>query len=163
MATTNIPDTDEIDVDAGLAPSVEAKNARVIASAVGIVHAQENVTLEKSASLALITKADINMSKSGSYWTIARSVEAENTGSLGIVAGNVKINRGWVGIVAAPRAEISEDSRVFMGPAAAAIIGLALLGVFGIVSAMVPRLLRQVGEQWPDLDRQAIEWMKEHG
>ncbi len=163
MDTTDIPDTDEIDVDAGFAPTIEAKNASLIASAVGIVHAQENVTLEKSASLALITKADIDMSKSGSYWTIARSVEANNTGSVGIVAGNVKINRGWVGIVAAPRAEISEDSRVFIGPSAAAIIGLALLIVSGIVSAMVPRLLRQAGEQWPDFDKQAIEWMKSHG
>jgi hypothetical protein len=79
---------------------------------------------------------------------------------MAVVASEVRISRGWVGIVASPNVELSEDSRVIIGPAAALIIAAAVLGVFGIAVVLAGVLARRASQWRPNIPVPSLSWKR---
>ena len=83
-----------------------------------------NATIRQGGANALGALGDVSITQGGSFVTAARTVRA---------------NQSYLGVVVSPRVEISEDSRVLLGPAQAAIAG----AMMGAVLAVLGRLLRR--------------------
>ena len=61
-----------------------------------------------------------------------------------LVTGEADVKHSWVGIVIAPKATVSEDSRVIISTKAALIIAAAVLGGFGLVALAFALGMRRV-------------------
>ncbi len=105
-------------------------------SCVGIVNAEGGATITQSGVGAILARADAQATQVGSAAIVANSVSGDRIYNVATVASDVTVSRSWIGVALSPRMQVSDDSRVIVGPLAALIIVVALLGVFGIVAAV---------------------------
>lgn len=105
-------------------------------SCAGIVNSQAAASLEQSGAGAVIAQGPVEATRSGAVAIVATSVSGDHAYSCVTVASDISLSRSWVGVALSPRMQLSEDSRVIIGPVAALIIAVAILGVFGIVAAL---------------------------
>jgi len=129
-------------------PAVEAVKNTIVASitseggvdvstsGVGILNAEGDATVSQSGAGAIVTRGDAAVHQSGSAAIVANSVGGDRVYNLATVAREVSVSRSWIGVALSPKMQVSEDSRVIVGPVAALIIVVALLGAFGIVAAV---------------------------
>ncbi|MDH4139802.1 MAG: hypothetical protein OEV43_04455 [Coriobacteriia bacterium] len=119
-----------------VASSVVAEHdAEVTGSLAGVVNAQGDATVSQTGSLAIMARGDVEATQTGAGAIVSRSMSGEGIYSCIAAAGDMSVRRGWIGVAISPKMEVSEDSRVFIGPRAAFIIAAAILGIFGIVAA----------------------------
>lgn len=157
MDTTEITDSENVETTAA-ASVATAGDAKITTSFVGIVNAEGGAQVSQSAGLAVVSGADASISQAGAATVIAKSVSGEKFGSGVILAGDVSVSHGWVGIVASPKVELSDNSRILIGPVAALIIGAGILGVFGIAVAIAWILARRASEWRPKVP--SISWQR---
>lgn len=110
-------------------------DANVSTSVIGLLN---GVTTNVKQSLAGAVVADANASVSQSVTPaiVARHVETTGSASAVTVAEDVTATKSWIGLMAARNATLSEDSRVIIDWKGAIILGLFLLGGFGIVAVV---------------------------
>ncbi|MDP2182132.1 MAG: hypothetical protein Q8K99_06150 [Actinomycetota bacterium] len=140
-ANVNEPmeETDETEghVHNTLAPSVVSeRDVEVTASFAGIVNAQGGATLNQSGACTIFAQGNVDANQAGAAAIVTRTLSGEGVYAGAIVAGDVSVGKSWVGLVLSPNMQVSEDSRVIIGPVAALIIALAIFGVFGVVAAL---------------------------
>jgi hypothetical protein len=122
--------------------SVEG-GATVSASMVGMLSAGD-VTLRQSAVGAVMADGDASVSQAFSPLIVGRRVETSGTVNCLTVAEESSATRSWIGLMAARNATLLEGSRVLIDWRAALILGLVVLGGFGIVAVVVWLAARRV-------------------
>jgi hypothetical protein len=155
----NEADWEEIEADIAEISSsavmrVSAEEAAIASSAVGLVTAQGDVTMQAAAAAVIIASGDVTLDKGGANAVIAghdiaieRGVGSTfiagndiriNQGGGGLfVASKIKVKRGFVGVLLAREATVSEDSRVILDRTSAAwfggLLGAVLVLGFGVL------------------------------
>lgn len=109
-------------------------DVEISTSCTGVVSAEGNSAITQSGAGAIIARGDVEATQSGSVALVASSVTGDHTYSVVTLASDVAVSRSWIGVALSPRMQVSDDSRVLIGPIAALIIVVAALGVFGIVA-----------------------------
>jgi hypothetical protein len=139
----------------GLAVSGDAE---ISTSAVGVILAKQNVDFRQGWVNDVLSTGNVSVSQGGTAMMIGRSATLENAGSAVLLAGDVKVSRGWIGLLLAGKTEVSEDSHVIIGTRAALIIAAALLGGFGLVAIALLIGSGRVAKQWNP--KMLGEWAK---
>ena len=125
-----------------------AGDASFSTCATAIVSAKQNVDLRQGWASVVVAGGDVTLAQGGSALMIGRSMAMESAGSAAVVAGEANVSRGWVGILLAGKAEVADDSRVFINTRAAIIIAAALLGGLGFVALAMLYSSGRVARQW---------------
>lgn len=112
-------------------------DAEVTASAVPILSAKGDATFRQAYASAFIAGGDVKIVQGGAPLILGKSVDIEQGGAIAMVTGEASVKRGFIGVLLSPRADVSDDSRVVVGPKAALIIGAVLLGGFGLVALAI--------------------------
>lgn len=129
-------ETGELDAaQSAIASLTTHGDANVSTSVIGLLN---GVTTNVKQSLAGAVVADANASVSQSVTPaiVARHVETTGGASAVTVAEDVTATKSWIGLMATHNATLSEDSRVIIDWKGAVILGLFLLGGFGIVAVV---------------------------
>jgi hypothetical protein len=122
--------------------SVEG-DASIRTSAVGVMNAG-TASVHQSLIGAVLTDGDATVSQSLTPLVAARKATLDNAASCMMVTGEASATRSWIGLMAARNATLSDDSRVIIDWKAALIIGVVLLGGFGLLAAAVFVAARRV-------------------
>jgi len=143
---------DDVQANLSAVGSVSAKKLSATGSALGMTNVDGDATITASASPLVIARGDTTIQQSyasavivggGSFTRIRQSgapvmvgktVEVSQSGAVVIAGGEVSVKKSWVGVVLAPKAEISDDSHVVVSQRSALIIAAAILGGFGLVA-----------------------------
>ena len=115
--------------------SVEG-DATVSASIVGMLSSGD-VTLRQSAAGAVMADGDATVSQAFSPLIVGRKVETSGTVNCVTIAEESSVTRSWIGLMAARNATLHEGSRVVIDWRAALILGLLMLGGFGIIACVI--------------------------
>ncbi|MBN2405064.1 MAG: hypothetical protein JXE06_05735 [Coriobacteriia bacterium] len=111
--------------------------ARLERAGAGGILAAGDVELEQAGAGVLVVGGDASIATGGAQWMLAAGdVSVATGGALAIAARSVSIQKGWVGIIASPYAEIAEDTRVVFDPRSAAVFGAALGSLFALGVAL---------------------------
>lgn len=120
-------------------------DVEITTSVAGIVAAKGDVSIHQAVAGWVVGSNDVTVNQGGSTAVIANKYSIESGVNAVVVATEADVSHGWVGFLLAPKARISEDSRVFIDTTAALIIGgliagailvaAVLLSVFGVRAA----------------------------
>jgi len=110
--------------------------ARVTSSIAGFVNAQGDATLAQSASAVVLSQGNADIERSAVAALVTRTMTGDRVYNAASVSGEMSVSRSWIGVALTPHLQVSEDSRVFIGPVGALIIAAAIFGVFGILAAL---------------------------
>jgi hypothetical protein len=102
----------------------------------GIVNSQGEASIDQGGAGAIIVQGPVEATRSGAVAIVASSVNSDHAYSAVAVGSDVSLRRSWIGVALSPRMQVSEDSRVIIGPMAALIIAVAIFGLFGIAAAL---------------------------
>lgn len=154
------PDGDA-SVQARVIPTVTAAHdASLTSSLAGVVNSQGDADLNQSGAAAVIAQGAVGISQGGAGAIVSRSVAGESMGSGLVVASDVRVSRGWIGVIASPNVEISDDSRVLIDPRAALIIAIAIFGVFGLGVVLAAMLARRAMQWRPKIPVPSVQWRR---
>ncbi|MDO9173692.1 MAG: hypothetical protein Q7V62_02740, partial [Actinomycetota bacterium] len=119
-------------------------NAAITASVTPLVLSQGATTVQQSYASAVIVGggAQTRIHQAAAPIIVGKTTDMVQSGAGVLVTGEANVHRSWVGMVVSPKATISEDSRVLISPAAALIIGLALITGIGVVAVVAVLLAR---------------------
>ena len=112
-------------------------DATITASASPIVHAKGDIHVRQAYTSAVVAGGTVDMSQSLAPIIVGKKLSVNQGGGVVMLAGEAKVKNGFVGVLLAPSATVSEDSRVLLSTAGALIIAAALLGGFAIVAAVM--------------------------
>lgn len=156
-AGTSSSDIEEI-VENTARLSAPGYDVRASASLVGLACAQRDMTVDKSAMVVANIDGNARIDKSFAEVLVAGDVTGENFGTAVLVSRAAEIKRGWVGIAVAPGMTVSEDSKVIIGPKAALIIAVALLGVAGLALVFVYEAASRMARWRPSVP--SVHWRR---
>jgi hypothetical protein len=125
-------------------------------SATALVSAQGAVTIHQAVSWGVFSKGDVSVQQGGSVLVVARDYSVESGAAAAVIATEAKVSGSWVGFLLAPKANLSDDSRVFIGTVGALIIGGAILLGFGILAVAGIRTARAAMAWRPKLP--GLKW-----
>lgn len=150
---TSVVRTEADDLTASMSAIASAKVAGPLsatASAVGVATVSGDVTANLSSLGAVATSAQANVNQSyagmvasngdlRAHQTLASTMIARTAsieqGAAGVVAGSqVQVRRGFVGLLLASEADLSEDTRVLLSGRSLGVMAVAVLGGFGLVA-----------------------------
>jgi hypothetical protein len=103
-------------------------------SSTPLVYAKGDATIRQSYASALVAGETVEMSQALAPLVAGRVITIDMGGGAALVAGEARIQRGWIGVLLSGKTEMSDDTRVLIGTRAALIIGAALLGGFALVA-----------------------------
>jgi hypothetical protein len=85
----------------------------------------DNVEVSQGGGVIFIAKDELEIKQGGGQWMIGfRKLEVEQGGCAVMLAGRAEVSRGFIGVLAARRAELKEGSRVLMTLPQALVAGL---------------------------------------
>lgn len=111
-------------------------DAFVSASAAGLVTAGY-AEVRQGLAGAVVSDGEAKVSQSFTPLISARRVDMAGSANCLTFADEASATRSWIGLVAARNVTVSDDSRVIIDWRGAIILGLFMLGGFGIVAAVV--------------------------
>lgn len=111
-------EADQLEMVQGGVGLARTQTAHLTASQAGAVLSEGDVTLEQSGAQMLMARGEVTMDQSGAVAMVARSVKAENSGVVFLLANEVE---GSVNAAFGPR-----ESAIF-GIVAGAVAGLVML------------------------------------
>lgn len=128
-------------------------DAAITASFAPAVMTKGETTIQQSYTSAIIVGGGANTKIHQAFAPIivGKTMDASQSGACLMVTGEAEVKHSWVGIVLAPKAEISEDSHVIITTGAALIIGAALFGGLGLVALAVTLGVRRVMHWRPSI------------
>lgn len=133
-----------------IASATVAGPADVRASLVGML-STGSLELHQSIAAAMIVDGDASIDQGGAQVMVARSVQIEGGGAVAIVADEANVARSWIGVMAARNATLSDDTRVLIDARGGLILGLLLLGGFGVVAGAIYMGARHLAARIPHL------------
>lgn len=114
--------------------------ARIEQGLTGGVLTAGDVELHQAAAGAIIAGGDVEVTQGGSQWLLAAGdVTVGQGGAAAIAARSVSIQKGWVGVVASPHAQIGDGVKVVLDPKGAAIFGAAVGSMIALGIALAIR------------------------
>ncbi len=134
-------------------------DAAVSLSVVPILSAKGGATFRQSYASAFVSGGDVSVSQGGAPLIIAREVNIDTGGGVAVLTSEATIRHSWIGVLLARRADVSDDTRVFLNTRGALILAAALLGGFGIIAIALYFSAKSVSEwrpNWPS-------WMQHDG
>jgi hypothetical protein len=128
-------------------------DATVTASMIPAVLTRGDMTVQQSYASAIIVGGggDTKVHQAAAPLIVGRTMDLSQAGGALLVAGEADVKGSWVGVVLAPKATISEDSRVFISTRAAIIIAAALFGGFALVALVMALGVRRAMRWRPTL------------
>jgi hypothetical protein len=123
-------------------------DAEIVASAVGVL-TTGSVDVHQSGACAMMVDGDASIDQSAVQVAVAHRIDIESGGAGIVVADEVSVAHGWVGVMAARNAALSDDSRVIIDGRSALIIGGLLFGGLGLVAIAVCLGARRVAARIP--------------
>jgi len=126
-------------------------DAEVSLSAVPFLVSRGDATFRQAYASAFIAGGDIAVSQGGAPLIVGKKVTIDSGGGAVLLAGKARVSRGWIGLLFAKDAEISDDSRVVLTTRGALIVAAALLGGFGLIAIGVYCGARKLARWKPDL------------
>lgn len=163
-----------LEVQSSAVGSLKAEEAGVVSSAVGVVSATGDVSIDSSfagavlaggavdmtqaGSIDVLTKGDVSMHQAGTVVLLSGRDVTIDTGGAGVsMARTTTVRNGWVGFLLSGRTELSDDSRVILDAKAAAVFGLVFGGImilaFGGLAGWGWWRYRQWRATWPQMPR----------
>lgn len=137
-------ETGELDAtQSAIASLTTHGDAHVSGSAIGLLNGV-TTNVKQSVAGAVIADANALVEQSLTPAIVARHVDVTGSASAVTVAEDVTATKTWIGLMAARNATLSEDSRVLIDWKGAIILGLFLLGGFGLVAVVVWFAARRV-------------------
>jgi hypothetical protein len=132
------------------------RDVSVSMSCAGIVNSQGEASVDQSGVGAIIAQGPVQATRSGAVAIVASNLSGDHAYSAVAVGSDVSLSKSWVGVALSPRMQVSEDSRVLIGPIAALIIAVAIFGVFGIALALGVVVVRRAMTWRPKVP--AVSW-----
>jgi hypothetical protein len=120
------------------------------------VNSQGKASIDQSGAGAIIVQGPVEATRSGALAIVASSVSGDHAYSAVAVGSDVSLSKSWVGVALSPRMQVSENSRVIIGPIAALIIAVAIFGVFGVAAALGVVVVRRAMTWRPKVP--AVSW-----
>ena len=117
--------------------------ARVRNSAVGMLTVNGDAKLKRGCAGAIVAEGDVAVTQGGAGLIMGRSVGVEQGGGCVMVGTETTVQRGWIGLLLARKADFSDDSRVLIDWKAALILAAVMLGLFGVVVVVMFLLARK--------------------
>lgn len=137
-------------------------DATVSLSAVPILKVDGDASFKQAYASAVLASNSLSVKQGGSPVMLARSLEVTQGGSVAMIAGEADVRQSYVGVLLSPKATLSEDSRVLVGPKAALIIAAAILGGFGLVALVMVLGAKRVAQWRPRIDLSHVKpWIAE--
>ncbi len=162
MSAIGSADTGTFDATASAVGMLTADgDASVSLSAVPIISAKGDASIRQNYTSAIIVGGDVEMSQAFAPIIVGKQTTLDHSAGAVIFAGEATVEKGWVGVVLARDAQISDDSRVLVSTKAALIIAAALLGGFGLIALVLAYGTKQALEwmpNMPDFDELADRW-----
>lgn len=118
-----------------------AHDASVSKSSVGFMSA-ETAVMQKGGVGIMKIDGDGELHQGGSSLIVAQRLNMDSSGAGAIMATKATAARSWIGLLAAGKVKLEDDSRVIVDMRAGLIIGAFLLGGMGILSAAMMRSRR---------------------
>lgn len=128
-----------------------------------LVNVHGDASIRQSYASALVAGGTVEMSQALAPIVAGREVHIDMGGGAAVVAGDVKVERGLIGVLIAGRAEVGDETRVLIGTRAALIIGGVLLGGFALLAVAGVLGARKLAEWRPvDFDELAehLPWLR---
>jgi len=153
------PAEETSDTTRGVVASVtSAGEARISSSIAGFVSAQGDASVAQSASAVVLAQGNSDIEQSAVAALVTRTMTGDRVYNAASVSGEMSVSRSWIGVALTPRLQVSEDSRVIIGPVGALIIATAIFGVFGILAALGYFAARRAMQWRPKVP--AVSWHK---
>jgi hypothetical protein len=145
---------DRAEVSTSAVCLLKAGDAEITTSAVGAMSVSGDVEFSSSALGAVLAAGDIHLSKAGGSVLLAgkdihieqgggstlvagRDMKIKQGGGMILVANHAKVEHGFIAVLAARDAEISEDSRILMDTRSAMMFGAALGTVLVVAMTLI--------------------------
>ena len=132
-------------------------------SAAGLVSADGSASIHQAVAWGVFSGGDVKVSQAASVLTVAQGYRVDSGAAAAVVAGEATIKHGWIGFLFAPKATISEDSKVLLSTKAALIIAAALFGGFALVAVVMALGVRRVMSWRPQSNVPTIPQMPDFG
>lgn len=110
-----------------------ARDVQVITSLAGIVAVKGDARLEQTGAGAIAVEGDVDANQSIAGALVGQNVTGERVFTGAAVARDLSVRNSRIGLALAGKMQVSDDSRVLIGPVAALIFVGAILGFFGLV------------------------------
>lgn len=132
-------------------------------SSTPLVNVHGDASIRQSYASALVAGGTVEMTQAVAPLVAGREVHIDLGGGAAVVAGDVKVERGFIGVLLAGRAEVGDETRVLIGTRAALIMGGVLLGGFALLAIAGVLGVRKLAEWRPvDFDEFAehLPWLR---
>ncbi len=104
----------------------------------------DTLDMKDSGAGAVSTVGPVDMRESGAGLIVADApVEMKQAGAGVLVANEVRVENGWVGVLASKHTEVTGDARILVGLREAAILGVVAGVVFGLFDALLRATARR--------------------
>lgn len=131
-------------------------NATITASATPIVHAKGDINIRQSYTSAVIAGGDLEISQAVAPIIVGKQLSIEQGGGVVLLAGDAQVSKGFVGVLLAPKATLSDDTKVLLSTKAALIIAAAIFGGFALVAVVLVLGARRVMSWRPGINLPAL-------
>jgi hypothetical protein len=126
-----------------IASAVVSGDANLSGSAVGMISAAGSAGLERGCACVVMSEGDVAVKQGCAGLIMGKRVELEQSGGGVMIGGETEVRRGWIGLLLARKATLSEDSRVLFDWKAALILAAVMLGIFGVILVIAFILARR--------------------
>jgi hypothetical protein len=133
-------DHSDVRAHRGFFPIVKGDRVSVTQAGGSVFLSNTDLTVNQGGAHLMLTRGDATIHQGGANALGARgSVSITQGGAFFTAARAVTASRSYLGVVLAPSVEISDDSRVLLGPVPAIALGVAM----GTTLAVLGRLMRR--------------------
>jgi hypothetical protein len=131
-------------------------SANLSMSAAGFTYARDDVDLSWSSAKLTVAGREIRMQNAGSQLVVANGrVRLSNAAAGAVLAREASIERGYVGLLVAGKAELAEGTKVLLRPGGAAAMGAGFAAGLLLALAFLWPLFGRVLKRRP--------WRARHG
>ncbi|PKQ19321.1 MAG: hypothetical protein CVT66_10675 [Actinobacteria bacterium HGW-Actinobacteria-6] len=107
-------------------------------SGAGAIAAQGDITMDRSGAGAILAGGNVSIVQGGAETILSGGSVSVESGGVGVViAREVAIKDGWVGLACGGNVEIGNDVEVMFGPREAVFIGAAFGAVFALIFGLI--------------------------
>ena len=139
-------------VGSAVAFATAGGDAVITASMTPLVYAKGDVHIRQSYTSAVLAGGDMKISQAGAPVIIGKKLSIEQGGGIVMLAGEAEVNHGFIGVLLAPKATISDDTKVLLSTKAALVIAAALFGGFALVALAMTLGVRRVMSWRPQIN-----------
>jgi hypothetical protein len=130
-------------------------------SALGVSYAKGNASIHQTYASALIAGNDVAISQGGTPFVVGRTISFDQGGSVVAAASNVSVSRGFVGLLLAGKADVSDDSKVLLTGRGVAILAAVMLGGFALVAVAIAFGANRVSNWRPEISLPELpDWLR---